>query len=464
MLRKGLSWLHRWVSLMAGLVLVVLGLSGSLLVWQAELDAALNPGWFRALPACDAAGATRASAGADGEPARPMQAPATAAATATATATATGAGTGTGTGTSQDRPVARVLAVLAQAAPGRQAGIVVAPHEAGAAYQVWERRDPQGVRREHFIDPACGRYLGFRDRGLVRWDAAHFVPTVYELHRYFWSGDNGANVAGTGGLVLFGLGLTGLVLAWPRQALRWASWRRVLTIRWDSAPARRWWDVHRAVGLWLLPLLLLISLTGAALVFGNTARAWVSAVLPTQADVRMVRAKTTAQATPDTTPSTIPNADKANNSDKTDKTDKTDKPDSRRDDSSPPDDWVDVAQQQFPAARWSRVTMPVGKGPVEVRLLQPGEPRADTGNTRVRLSAQGVVLNRYDPLNAPAGNVLLNWLFPLHSAEAFGAVLRVVWSVFGLLPTLLLGTGLWLWWRRRRAVARSRLDASLRVV
>ncbi|REG21024.1 putative iron-regulated membrane protein [Roseateles depolymerans] len=411
MLRKGLSWLHRWVSLMAGLVLVVLGLSGSLLVWQAELDAALNPGWFRALPTCDGAGVA---------------------------------------GTAQDRPVARVLALLAQAAPGRQAGIVVAPHEAGAAYQVWERRDRQGVRREHFIDPTCGRYLGFRDRGLVRWDAAHFVPTVYELHRYFWSGESGATVAGTGGLVLFGLGLTGLVLAWPRQALRWASWRRVLTIRWDSAPARRWYDVHRTVGLWLLPVLLLISLTGAALVFGNTARAWVAAVLPTQADVRMARAKTTSKATPDTTPSTISKADK------------TDKPDTRLNDQASPDDWVDMAQQQFPAARWSRVTMPVGNGPVEVRLLQPGEPRADTGNTRVRLSPQGVVLNRYDPLNAPAGNVLLNWLFPLHSAEAFGAVLRVVWSVFGLLPTLLLGTGLWLWWRRRRAVARARPDAALR--
>lgn len=414
MLRKGLSWLHRWVSLMAGLVLVVLGLSGSLLVWQAELDAALNPGWFRALPACDGAGVA---------------------------------------GTVQDRPVARVLAVLAQAAPGRQAGIVVAPHEARAAYQVWERRDRQGVRREHFIDASCGRYLGFRDRGLVRWDAAHFVPTVYELHRYFWSGESGATVAGTGGLVLFGLGLTGLVLAWPRQALRWASWRRVLTIRWDSAPARRWYDVHRTLGLWLLPVLLLISLTGAALVFGNTARAWVAAVLPTQADVRMARAKTTSKATPDTTPSTISKADKA---------DKTDKTDSHLNDQASPDDWVDMAQQQFPAARWSRVTMPVGNGPVEVRLLQPGEPRADTGNTRVRLSPQGVVLNRYDPLNAPAGNVLLNWLFPLHSAEAFGAVLRVVWSVFGLLPTLLLGTGLWLWWRRRRAVARARPDAALR--
>jgi uncharacterized iron-regulated membrane protein len=330
-----------------------------------------------------------------------------------------------------DPIVARVLSVLKAQAPDRQAGIVVAPHEAGAAYQVWERRDAQGVRREHFIDPVCGRYLGHRDRGVVRWDAAHLVPTIYELHRYFWSGENGAIAAGTGGLVLFGLGLTGLVIAWPRQALKASSWRRVLTIRWDAAPARRWYDVHRTVGLWLLPLLLLLSLTGAALVFGTTARAWVGAVLPVQADARMAKPKAVETEHPSASEWT-------------------------------PDDWIAVAQQQFPAARWSRVTMPVGQGPVEIRLLQPGEPRADTGNTRVRLSQQGVLLHRYDPLNAPAGNVVLNWLFPLHSAEAFGWAARVLWSLFGLVPSLLLGTGLWLWWRRRRALAQAQGASRLR--
>lgn len=411
MFRKGLSWAHRWVSLMAGLALVTLGLSGSLLVWQADLDAALNPSWFRPLPSCSPH-----------------------------------------TGASPEAPgrVAQVLAVLERAAPDRQAGIVVAPHDAGAAYQVWERRDKQGIRREHFIDPACARYLGFRDRGVVRWDAAHLVPTVYELHRYLWAGEGGATVTGTVGLVLSGLGLTGLVLAWPRQALKWASWRRVLTVRWDSAPARRWYDVHRTVGLWLLPLLLLISLTGAALVFGNTARAWVAAVLPTQADARMVRAKTGA----DPAMGVVPGPESSAASQSMHPPEATQR-------ALTPDEWVALAQQQFPAARWSRVTMPVGSGPVEIRLLQPGEPRADTGNTRVRMSPQGALLSRYDPLNAPAGNVLLNWLFPLHSAEAFGWALRVLWSVFGLVPLLLLGTGLWLWWRRRRQWRRAQLAPSV---
>jgi len=395
MLRRVLAWLHRWVSLSAGLLLVVLGLSGSLLVWQSEIDATLNPGWFQPLPACAAPAADDAA----------------------------------------QPPVARVLAVLQQHAPGRQAAIVVAPHQPGAAYQVWERRDADGLRREHFIDAACGRYLGMRDRGRVIWDARHLVPTVYELHRYLWSGENGALTVGAGGLVLLGLGLTGLVLAWPRQAWRWSAWARVLGIKWRAAAVRRWYDVHRAVGFWLAPLLVLMTVTGAAMVFSDTARTWVAAVLPFEKQAKAPRASNGAAigAAPGVAPAPAP--------------------------SLGPDDWVALAQRQFPHAHWSRLTLPRGTGAVEVRLLQPGEPRADTGNTRVRLTPAGALLQRYDPLNAPAGNVVINWLFPLHSGEAFGVAARVLWTAFGLVPALLLATGLWLWWRRTRAAGRARGNA-----
>ncbi|WP_193385217.1 PepSY domain-containing protein, partial [Rubrivivax gelatinosus] len=57
-MRKALAALHRWAALAAGALLLVSGLSGSLMVWQAELDAALNPAWF-APPALRCAPAER---------------------------------------------------------------------------------------------------------------------------------------------------------------------------------------------------------------------------------------------------------------------------------------------------------------------------------------------------------------------------------------------------------------------
>lgn len=370
-MRRAFVLAHRWVALLAGLLLALLGLTGSLMVWQAELDAALNPAWFARDAACAA----------------PVQ------------------------------PVAQVLAVLAQQAPQARTALVVAPTMPGAAYQVWERRDPAtSLRREHFIDPACGQYLGSRVRGAWRLDRAHAVPLLYELHSRLLAGETGHIVVGVGALVLLGLTLSGVWLAWPRSL---AGWRKALAIKTGAAPIRLWFDVHRALGLWLAPLAVLLSVTGAALVFSTQARSLVAGVLPTERLARM--------------PASAPSDAAA---------------------LVPLDELVQQAQRAFPQARWSRLTLPAGSEAVaEVRLLQPGEPRVDTGNTRVRLAATGAVLARYDPLQAPSGSMVLDWVFPLHSAEALGWVARLLWSLFGLLPALLLGTGAWLWWRRRAAAA-----------
>ncbi|HEY9064607.1 MAG TPA: PepSY domain-containing protein, partial [Burkholderiaceae bacterium] len=173
--RQMLTWVHRWVALLAGLLLVLMGLTGSLMVWQAEIDRALNPAWFDAQPTCPAA--------------MPAQ------------------------------PVAATLDVLAQAAPQARAALVIAPVEAGAPYQIWEARDPRaGWRREHFIDARCARYLGHRDRGSLRLDAAHAVPALYELHTRLLLGESGHAAVGTAGLILLGLALSGVVASWPRRS------------------------------------------------------------------------------------------------------------------------------------------------------------------------------------------------------------------------------------------------------
>jgi len=380
LLRKSFTWLHRWVGLAAGLVLALLGLTGSLMVWQAPLDAALNPQWFRA-------------------PASACAAPA--------------------------QPLARTLALLARHAPQARAQTLVAPREPGAAYQVWEARDAaSGRRTEHFIDPACGVYLGQRERGALRLDAAHAVPLLYELHSRLLAGETGHVVAGIAALLFAGLTATGLWLALPRAARgkRLRAWRHALSVSRGGAPAKRWYELHRAGGLWLGPVALLVSLTGAALVFPAPVRDAVAQVLPLQRLAKLPRQPAAQHPTP------APAAA-----------------------ASTPDDWLAAAQQQFPAARWSRLTLPKGaQGPVEVRLLQAGELRETTGYTRVRLDRQGRVLEIYDPLQAPDGNRLIDAVFPLHSAEALGLAARGLWTLFGLLPVTLLATGAWLWWRRQR--------------
>jgi uncharacterized iron-regulated membrane protein len=377
--------LHRWVALGLGTWFALLGLTGAFLVWHAETDRALNPHWFAPQQRCVAVSAT---------------------------------------------PVATSLAIFAREAPGGVATQVMAPVTPGAAYVVWQKPIGEGPRRQHFIDANCGQYLGGRDWGVVRFDRAHFVPAIYELHRALLSKEAGHVAVGFVGLLLLFVAITGVLTAWPRHSTG-AAWKRTLTVKHGAGAHRRWYDLHRATGMWLVLFLLLMSLSGAYLCFPKQGRALVAMVLPTSpATLREVAASATSHV--------------------------RDAAGTQRNTEVPPaanpDALVRRAQSLWPETQWTRVQIPAdpAKG-YDVRLLQSDELRADTGDTRVRMSASGEVVDVRNPLRAPAGDTLLSWLFPLHSGEALGLAGRLAWSMFGLAPLLLFATGLWLWLKRRHA-------------
>lgn len=368
--------LHRWVALALGVWFGLLGLTGAFLVWHVEADRALNPGWFAPLPGC---------------------------------------------GRVEAKPIAASLELFRRAVPDGTAVQVLAPTTPGAAYIVTQKAGADGLRRQHFFDADCGRYLGSRAWGALRIDRAHFVPAVYEFHRALLSKEAGHVAVGLAGLVFLFVAVSGLVTAWPRHATR-EAWQRTLSVKQGASRHRFYYDLHRATGMWLSGFLLLMALTGAYLCFPKQARALVGAVLPMRPAEMREAGPVAADARLDL------------------------------------DALARRAQALWPDTQWTRVQLP-GKRPdaYDVRLLQGGEVRADTGDTRARIGADGRVVDTRDPLAGPAGDRLLSWLFPLHSGEALGIVGRVAWTLFGLVPALLFATGLWLWLRRRRSRVQRRV-------
>lgn len=367
--------LHRWVALALGAWFALLGLTGAVLVWHAEIDRALNPAWFAPLPAC---------------------------------------------GAPSSAPIAMSLALFQPRAQGATAQQVVAPTTPGAAYMVTTKPGDDGLRRQHFVDPACGRHLGVRTWGALRLDRAHIVPAFYEFHRALLSKEAGHVAVGFAGLALLFVAVSGAFAAWPRQQTR-DAWRRTLTLKRNASRTRRHYDLHRATGMWLLAFLLLMALTGTYLCFPKQARALVAVALPTSpAEMRKAAPAPVAPLQADQL--------------------------ARR------------AQALWDGARWTRVQVAGGQdGAFDLRLMQREELRADTGDTRVRLDRDGRVVDVRDPLRGPAGDRLLSWLFPLHSGEALGPVGRLAWTVFGLAPLLLFATGLWLWLRTTRSRSQGRM-------
>ena len=60
------------------------------------------------------------------------------------------------------------------------------------------------------------------------------------------------------------------------------------------------------------------------------------------------------------------------------------------------------------------------------------------------------------PTGANAGNTIDSWIFALHMAQIWGMPFRIFVTVMGLVITMLSVTGVYIWWKKRRARQSSR--------
>lgn len=156
--RKIILWLHRWVGLVAGGVILVLAGTGALMVWEHELDAALNPQLLRATP-----NTSRVSL---------------------------------------DTLVARFREQHPR--EGRAIGGIKLPDHPGDTLRMLA-----GGGRMFSFDPATGEQLGSRPA------REGFMRRVTELHLKLMLGSTGAWMVGLATALTLGLAVSGLWLWWP---------------------------------------------------------------------------------------------------------------------------------------------------------------------------------------------------------------------------------------------------------
>jgi uncharacterized iron-regulated membrane protein len=93
--------------------------------------------------------------------------------------------------------------------------------------------------------------------------AVRAMEWLSDLHDNLLGGKKGRAVNGVGAICCTVLALTGAIIWWPGIY----SWRRGLTIKWDAKFARWNYDVHSAVGFWLLLFVFMWGVTGIYLSF-----------------------------------------------------------------------------------------------------------------------------------------------------------------------------------------------------
>lgn len=380
--RHALLVLHRWTGLALAAFVVLAGLTGSFLAFHHEIDAALTPHLHRVAP-----GPQRASL--DGIADRIEAA----------------------------HPTLAVGYFLLSPQPE---GALVAVMNTRAAADAG-RLDRDAARPTHvFADPYSGRILGERAWGELGARSEHVVPLVYRFHTTLFAGEAGQWI--TGGIAALWIVMLagGVVLALPSAA----ALRHAFRLRWAEGGARRWFDLHRAVGLAASLVLVTIAFSGLYMNLPAVVEPAVAALSPFSPRPASVR------------PPGAPREDV----------------------------WRIGWDAALAAARARQPEHPVvvlgrveSRGYYQARFMPPDDIM-DAGTLRIFVAGRdGKVLGRFEDRKGTAGDLVRIWQFPLHSGQAFGMPGRILVLLAGFVPLVLAWSAFALWLRR---LARRRVRAS----
>jgi len=265
-----------------------------------------------------------------------------------------------------------------------------------------------GVNAYHLYLTNGEAFLAVDDfRTLDAWrPTERLMAFLFDLHAHLLAGETGERVGGFIGLAGTLMALTGLILWWPaRRRFRLANlWPRDLSRR----TLLRW---HRDLGLVVVPLLLLLLLTGSGIVFYETAGAILAGLTrdPTPPAERVLP----AQGLGASTARGLPTAEA-----------------------------VARAMTAFPDSRLVFITPAAGPGaPVAFRIKQSCELHPNGRSFVYFEPGKRGALRRVDACAAGSGVGALHALYPLHAGKTGSALYKAAAFLASLVLAMLCVTG-----------------------
>lgn len=373
--------IHRYAGLLLAGFLILSGVTGSALVFHAEIDRYLNREWFEA---------------------------------------------------KADTPMLPLAALVARAEtryPGAYVNRITLPATQGETVRLMLATKPMAHAstapgaNQLYVDGATGNIVGARQWGALRIDRAHVVPFIYELHHRLHLGQWGMWILGVVACVWALDCLIGAYLAWPRWT--WRGLRSALGVKWRVGIPRRDFDLHRASGLWFLPVLLALAVSGVYFNLGQEVfRPLVSLLSTPTPPVEQGLPSRSDPATASTF------------------------------------DWDAVlarARDAMPNARAREIRYEPSKAVYRIGFHTDADISARHPGAWVYVSGDtGKVLAIRRPNTGSVADIVEQWQFPLHSGQALGLFGRLLILTAGIVVSLLAITGILIWHRKR--LARRRLS------
>ncbi|EGD58098.1 hypothetical protein Y88_0150 [Novosphingobium nitrogenifigens DSM 19370] len=395
--------LHRWAGLTLALFLSIAGLTGMALAWEDTLESWTAPALLLAP---------------EPTPGAPMLDPLDLRA----------------------RALARHPGMTANFLP-----LTVEPGHALRLRMTWA--PAPGTRQAHqaapdwdelFIDPYTGRELGHRRWGDITQGSVNLLPFLYRLHYSLLLGTPGQLAMGIAALIwtldcFIGFYLTLPVRpasARPGSASWWHRWKPSWKVRRRARGHKLTFDLHRAGGLWVWPVLLVLAWSSVSF---NLPQVYAPVMaLAGQKDERALLASLHRHA-----PAATPVMD------------------------------FGTAARVGMRLALRGPTPPLADGTSWLwhvptagayvyGFTTSGDiPDEGSGSRLAFDDRTGAALHFGTPDTTPAANRFTDWIVALHMARVFGWPWRVFMTVIGAAVTMLSVTGILLWARKRSARLRS---------
>ncbi|MBX3630044.1 MAG: PepSY domain-containing protein [Nitrosomonas sp.] len=400
--------LHRWAGLTIAGFLIPAGLTGSVLVFYPELERQINPQFY----------------------------------------------------TEQTNGHILDIATLAERArqqipSARVDSVVLEANQEATLVFVSPRPGHELSFNQVFLNPYTGKVLDHRQFGALTDSWRNILSFVYRLHTSLALGTFGMWVLGICALIWTIDCLVGFYLSLPQRVKRakdavvnkteartgsmlngWQRWKPAWKIRWRSSSTKLNFDLHRASGLWLWPILLIFAWSSVYMNLWDTVYTWTTRTVfeykapwtewPKQED-----------ALKDT-----------------------------RQDAKSREPRLNWRQAQAVGRYWMNkqaeqhrfeIDRPVAMWLIRERNVYQYSVRSSRdiqdrrGGTSVFFDADtGAFKLLLLPTGQYNGNTVTSWLYALHMGNVFGLSYRIFVCITGLIVVMLSVTGILIWSRKRR--------------
>lgn len=203
--KKSIGKIHLWLGLASGLIVFIVALTGSILVFEDEIDQFINPEFYKVSEIGH-----------------------------------------------QKKPIDYAITILREHYLIEKIIRIYTFDDPGRTIQIMGKNS-EGETQFFSINPYTGKVIGSVMQN------SRFFSVVTDLHRHILMDDIGKLITGYSCLMFVFILISGFFLWWPKKI---KNLKQRLTVKWSASFKRINWDFHSTFGFYSCLFLLVIALTG----------------------------------------------------------------------------------------------------------------------------------------------------------------------------------------------------------